>query len=155
MCNPHKYGEKPQTNQTVPFPASHDIINSIFSTRCAPSASARALSSAPKSKLRAWLFVYDYQRKDTDILSIRIQIERERYRYKRCLRYIQFGAVQAVARHKLMKNQFDANAVDVGGGGGVPSVRYMSMSVCVCLDDDPTDTTTVRDQKVPKSFQRF
>lgn len=52
-----------------------------------------------------------------------------------------------------MKNQFDANAVDVGGGGGVPSVRYMSMSVC--LDDDPTDTTTVRDQKVPKSFQRF
>lgn len=27
--------------------------------------------------------------------------------------------------------------------------------VCVCLDDDPTDTTTVRDQKVPKSFQRF
>lgn len=58
-----------------------------------------------------------------------------------------------------MKNQFDANAVDVGGGGGVPSVRYMSMSVfmsmSVCLDDDPTDTTTVRDQKVPKSFQRF
>lgn len=49
-----------------------------------------------------------------------------------------------------MKNQFDANAVDVGGGGGVPSV-----SMSVCLDDDPTDTTTVRDQKVPKSFQRF